>query len=106
MLHRPKPTRRRMPRQGEPRRILTVAVVDVAVYIASFVSPLMTLPQVYQIYAYQDATGVSALSWGAYTLFSIPWLSYGILHREKPLIIANSLWLVLHTTVFVGALLY
>lgn len=104
MLHRPPHPRK--PRPVDPRRIFAVAVVDVAVYIASFVSPLLTLPQVYQIYAFQDATGVSAISWGAYTLFSFPWLAYGILHRQRPLIIANSLWLILHTTVFVGALLY
>ena len=106
MLHRPIPPRRRKPRPGEPRRIFATAVVDVAVYVASVTSPLMTIPQVYQIYAYQDASGVSELSWGAYTLFSIPWLAYGILHEQKPLIIANSLWLVLHAAVFTGALLY
>lgn len=106
MLHRPPQPPRRRRARTEPRRFFTVATVDVAVYIASVTSPLMTIPQVYEIYAHQNAAGVSELSWGAYTLFSMPWLAYGILHKQKPLIIANSLWLVLHATVFIGALLY
>ena len=76
------------------------------VYIVSIASPILTLPQVYDIYVYQNAAGVSPLSWGAYTLFTFPWLAYGIMHKEKVLIFNNLIWIVLNAAIFVGALIY
>lgn len=89
-----------------PSRIFKVAIVDVLVYVASIASPILTLPQVYDIYVYQDASGVSVISWGAYTLFTIPWLAYGIVHKEKVLIFNNCIWIFVNASVFIGAMLY
>jgi uncharacterized protein with PQ loop repeat len=89
-----------------PSRIFKVAIVDVLVYVVSIASPILTLPQVYEIYANQNAAGVSAISWGAYTLFTIPWFAYGVVHKEKVLIFNNSIWIFLNAAVFVGAILY
>jgi uncharacterized protein with PQ loop repeat len=89
-----------------PSRIFRIAVIDTIVYVVSVASPVLTMPQVYQIYSEGNAAGVSAISWGAYTLFSIPWLLYGVVHKERVLIINNSLWIVMNACVFIGALLY
>jgi uncharacterized protein with PQ loop repeat len=89
-----------------PSRIFRVAVVDALVYVVSFASPIFTLPQVWDIYIGQNATGVSPISWGAYTLFTIPWLAYGIVHKERILIINNCFWLFLNGLIFIGALMY
>lgn len=89
-----------------PSKKRMVRAVDILVYVASIGSPILTVPQVIDIFVGQNAAGVSALSWGAYTLFTIPWLAYGIVHRERVLIANNSLWLGLNALIFVGAVIY
>ena len=89
-----------------PSGIFKVAVIDVVVYVVSIASPILTIPQVLDIYVGKDASGVSALSWGAYTVFTVPWLLYGVVHKDKILIFNNILWLFLNTVIFVGALIY
>lgn len=65
-----------------------------------------TLPQVYQIYSTQNAEGVSALSWGYYTLFYLILLTYGFVHKETPIILTYSLCVILFAMIFVGAIIY
>lgn len=98
--------RTRLPVEPYPSKIFHIAIVDVTVYVVSIVSPILTIPQIINIYSVQDATGVSALTWGAYTLFSLPWILYGIVHREKVLIVNNTLWFIANASVFIGALIY
>jgi hypothetical protein len=52
------------------------------------------------------AIGVAAPSWFGPALLDIPWILYGIMHREKAIVITYTLWLVMNTTVGVGAILY
>ena len=58
-------------------------VLDSLVYVAGIVGPLFALPQIYTIYIYKNAAGVSALSWGVFALFNIIWILYGIVHKER-----------------------
>jgi uncharacterized protein with PQ loop repeat len=81
-------------------------VLDVVVYIVGVLGPLATIPQVVQIYSTHDASGVSVLSWGIYTLFDIPWIIYALVHREPPLIVCYILWFIFNGLVAVGAVLY
>lgn len=65
-----------------------------------------TLPQVYAIWAGKNAAGVSELSWGYYSLFSLILFMYGIVHKEKPIVVTYTGSVVLYTVVFIGALIY
>ena len=67
---------------------------------------IATIPQVFQIFSTQDASGVSAMSWGYYTIFYAVLSVYGIVHKEKPLIITYLGGVVLFAVIFVGALIY
>jgi len=89
-----------------PSKKVRIWFVDAGVYAASIMSPILTIPQVWDIYVAHNASGVSALTWGAYTLFTLPWLAYGIVHKERVLIYNNTLWVGLNGVIFVGALLY
>ncbi len=80
--------------------------LDRIIYLAGVIGPLMTIPQVWKVWHYQDASGVAASSWGAYAATSVVWILYGIAHKERPIIFVYSLWLVLNSAVFVGALIY
>jgi hypothetical protein len=34
------------------------------------------------------------------------WFTYGLVHREKPIIIMYSLWFISNSLIFIGVLLY
>lgn len=81
------------------------AFLDKLVFLFAIVSPLMTVPQVVQIWHTQSAAGVSLPTWGTYTLASIVWLAYGLTHRDPHIILGNTLFVGLNGTV-VGLALY
>jgi uncharacterized protein with PQ loop repeat len=82
-------------------KLLTLIISVVAI-----VSPIMTVPQVYQIFNSQTAAGVSPISWFAYTITSIIWFYYGIIHKEKPIIVNSVIGGILSACVLFGALLF
>jgi uncharacterized protein with PQ loop repeat len=83
-----------------------VKFLDRLLLFVAVMGPLLTLPQILKIYVGQNATGVSVLSWGFYALFNIPWIIYGVVHKDKPIMIGYSLWLVTNIVVVVGVLIY
>ena len=62
--------------------------------------------QILQIFTLKSAAGVSSLSWGLYALFNLPWLAYGIVHKDKPIKIGYSLSFIANLTVLAGSLIY
>ena len=80
--------------------------LDIAVYCASFFGLVMTLPQLWNIWIVRNASGVSALSWIAYSLSAIIWLMYGIVHKEKPIIYSNTFAVVFNILIVIGTLMY
>ena len=66
----------------------------------------MSIPQIWLIYVGQDATGVSPISWFAWALFNVPWILYGLVHREPPIITTYTLWFFCNTLIGFGAILY
>jgi uncharacterized protein with PQ loop repeat len=84
----------------------TIRRVDELAYFFGIAGPLFSIPQLYQIWSTQDAVGVSLLSWSAFTIGSMFWLTYGIVHKEKPIIISQTLWFILQLTIVIGILLY
>jgi len=81
-----------------------LSVFDVIVVIASFMYPLSGIPQVIQIF--QGTTdGVSLISWVGFLTFASIFLIYGLKHRVTPMIIANSIWIVVDSLVIIGYLL-
>jgi uncharacterized protein with PQ loop repeat len=77
-----------------------------AIYVVGVFGPIMTIPQLSKIWIYKNASGVSAVSWTAYLIAAIFWLIYGILHKEKPIILTYSLWIILEAFIVVGTLIY
>jgi len=66
----------------------------------------MTIPQALTIWLNQTASGVSLLSWLAYTIVGIFWINYGIVHKAKPIIMIYSTWTIMNLMVVIGAFLY
>lgn len=80
--------------------------LDKFLVLVAIVGPLVNAPQIWKIYWLKDATGVSILTWGFLTIGCIPWVAYGLVHKEKPIIISYSLWFVLNLVIVAGVLIY
>ena len=107
--HHHKTKHRRTPKR-EPHPITNhpkfTTFIDKFVYVLAFAGPLMTIPQILEIWVHHNGEGVSALTWSAYFIFNIFWLTYGILHKEAPIILAYILWMFVNGSVAIGAMLY
>jgi len=80
--------------------------IDKSIYVIAVFGMVMTIPQITKIWVEKNAAGVSAISWGAYMVGATFWLTYGIVHKEKPIIFTNSIWIFLEILVVVGTLIY
>ena len=80
--------------------------LDRIIYAVGIFGPIMTIPQLWKIWVYQNATGVSATSWIAYLICAIVWMFYGIVHKDKPIIFTYSIWIILEIFIVVGTLMY
>lgn len=89
--------------QKRNKKKIANSPIDKWIYFAVILGPLMTLPQVYDIWV-MGKKEVSAISWAAYTVVAVIWLLYGMKHRERPIIIVQLLWIVLDVLIFVGIL--
>jgi uncharacterized protein with PQ loop repeat len=76
------------------------------VLAAAIIEPLMTIPQIYQIWGTKKAQGVSLLSWSFYLLAAVIWLLYGFKVRDKAVVWASILWVLVEGMVIVGILVY
>lgn len=70
----------------------TIARVTVVVAV---VGPLMTLPQIYNVWVRGQTAGVSVVTWSLYTACAAIWIAYGASIRDRPLVISNVLWFLL-----------
>ncbi len=76
------------------------------IYFVSILIPFFTIPQVAKIWYYHNAEGVSLLSWTVYLCASIVWIYYGIVYKEKPIILLNSLMIIMDGAIIIGILRY
>jgi uncharacterized protein with PQ loop repeat len=98
--------RRKGDSSPEKRSKRLVTDVDVLVYIVSTLSLIFTTDQVRIIWIGHNVGGVSLLSWSFYTLSAVVWSFYGYIHKDKIIIITNSLWGVLSLIIVIGVMIY
>jgi len=100
--------RRRLSEALEPFPASTFwkRLLDRLVFVAGVVGPLTTLPQLLKIYLLHQSRGVSPMSWGFPALLDIPWIVYGVVHRNRPITITYTLWLVMNGAICIGAIIY
>ncbi|NPE27015.1 hypothetical protein HNV12_03370 [Methanococcoides sp. SA1] len=103
-LHRRKRVHHNL--ESYPHENKWIHSLDKFLIFIAIVGPLIALPQIIQIFAMRSAEGVSSLSWGLYALFNLPWLVYGIVHKDKPIKISYSLSFIANLTVLAGSLIY
>ena len=77
-----------------------------ALGLMSVATMLMTVPQVWTIWANHQAAGVSSLSWGAYLASALLWLWHGIAQRDPNIYLACIGWILLDAAVLAGSVVY
>lgn len=80
--------------------------MDKAVFVVGFFGLFMTIPQITKIWLDQNAAGLSVVSWIAYLVVAITWVLYGLIHKEKPIIVIYSVWIMFHVMIITGISLY
>ena len=80
--------------------------IDKTVLITAFLAPLIEIPQLLEIFIRKSAENVSIITWSLFVVFGIPWFIYGIIHKEKPIIILYALWIIVDSFIVAGILIY
>ncbi len=93
-------------RERYPSSKKRVRLMDKLVYVAAILGPVMTIPQLAVVYLERNVAGLSFVSWFSYIILNMIWLSYGILHKDRPIIITSAAWAVMHGLVAFGIVLY
>ncbi len=81
-------------------------LMDRLIYLAAIGTPIMTFPQILKIWVEKSAVSISIITWVAYLINAIIWLIYGIMHKEKPIIVTNVLWILMDIMIIIGTLVY
>ena len=75
-------------------------------YVAGTLTTIALLPQVWRTFRTRDVSGISLKMYLIFTTGVAVWLAYGIVLGETPMILANSVSLVLAFTVLAMKLRY
>lgn len=99
-------------KKQKPKRTLVVKsrihplVVDRVTYVIAIIEPIITIPQAVQIFRNQNAEGISIFSWIGYELFTIIWLWYGLVHKDKVITVYCIMYAFIQAAIIIGAILY
>lgn len=83
-----------------------IRILDKAMYPVGLLGPIMTLPQLYQIWVIQEVAGVSLITWSSWLVIAFFWLAYGITHKAWPIVATYICWIAIELGVVVGVVLY
>lgn len=80
--------------------------LDKLIYFVGISGPIMTIPQVYNIWILKHTIGVSIITWSWLAIVAITWTIYGIAHKEMPIIVVNLAWLFVEILIIIGLIIY
>ena len=79
---------------------------DKFIYLIVIIAPIANIPQLIAVWIDKNASGVSALSWFTFSGVSLCWFVYGVLHKDRHIILMNIALVITQILVAVGTLLY
>lgn len=80
--------------------------LDKLTLAAGIVGPFTVVPQTYSIFSTRSAVDVSLMTWLLIFIMTLPWVFYGLAHRDKTIIISFTMWEIANFSVVLGVLLY
>lgn len=103
-FHKRKKISKKLERYPSPNKLKKL--LDRSIYVIGIAGPALTIPQLFKIWSAKSAAGVSLITWASYSILAFFWLIYGLLHREKPIILTYFSWLVVDLLVVLGVIIY
>lgn len=79
---------------------------DILGYLAGTLTTIALVPQVWRTFRTKDVSGISLRMYSIFTLGIAIWLAYGVMLHELPMMLANSVSLVLAACVLAMKLVY
>ena len=89
-----------------PVRVKQKRPIEKFIYLVAIIEPLMSLPQVIQIYKNKSAEDVSLLTWVGYEAMALIWIWYGVVVKDKSIILYQTLFFLIDGSLMAGAILY
>jgi len=80
--------------------------IDKAIYFAGILGPIMSIPQIMKVWVERSPQGISVISYSSYAILDLFWIAYGVVHKEKPIVIVYTLWTLINASIVIGTLLY
>lgn len=68
--------------------------------------PILTLPQAYSVLVDRQTAGVSLITWSFYLLSSTLFAVFGVIHKEKLLMVTYIPFVIVELAIVVGLLLF
>jgi len=79
-----------------------IRLLDRMAYLMGAITVLVNIPQLIAVWASPDAQGVSMISWTGFFLGSCFWVIYGLLHKERPIIVMNVSLMIVQGFIVIG----
>jgi len=83
-----------------------VRFLDHTTLAVGIIGPLTAVPQIMKILQTQNTVGVSVLTWAGAAFFDVPFLLYGIVHKDKAITTTYALWFIANIIVVALTVLY
>lgn len=93
-------------KEAEKAHEYNVRLMDKLIYAIGVFGGLVFIPQLLKVWVQGNIAGVSLLSWIGMFIGSIFWEAYGIIHREKPIIIINLMYAAIQILIVIGILIF
>lgn len=78
--------------------------LDRLTYITGILLPILTIPQAYSVLIQDSTEGVSLITWSFYLFSSALFAAFGIIHKEKLLIITYVPFVFVESAIVIGLL--
>jgi len=93
-------------RKRKDKRDNKTKIIDNIVVVVAILYPLSTIPQIMEIWINNQTAGVSLLTWTLLCIMQGILFIYGILHKEKRLLLMWGLWILVYLVIIIGLLIY
>lgn len=88
----------------DPIVLLKRITLKKTILVVAVIEPLMTIPQIFQIWVRHQTAGVSLLTWLMFIFAALTWLFYGLKIKDLPVALSGFLWTIMELAVVIGLL--
>ena len=101
-LHKRKRIHKKKEQYPHPQ--LFKRTIDHLIYGIGILAPIMGSFQAVKIWSEQTASGVSLVTFAFNMIANVFWFAYGVIHKEKPIIMMYFLFFIVNLVIVAGIL--